>query len=134
MSCPAKINIKVKKTTTDTVKNDKYVKVRIIIHIIIVLLDSMLYTLQQQIKVTQLGHNVPIDILIIIICSTLINIAYIVIVTYMIKYLLYNYKLYTDGKYLNFFIKISKNYILIVSILAIKYFFIKLFYTIVVDT
>lgn len=33
MSCPAKISIKVKKTTTDTVKKDKYVKVRIIIHV-----------------------------------------------------------------------------------------------------
>lgn len=33
MSCPAKVSIKVKKTTTDTVKKDKYVKVRIIIHI-----------------------------------------------------------------------------------------------------
>jgi len=33
MSCPAKVNIKVKKTTTDTAKKDKYVKVRIIIDI-----------------------------------------------------------------------------------------------------
>lgn len=31
MSCPAKVSIKVKKTTTDTIKKDKYVKVRIII-------------------------------------------------------------------------------------------------------
>jgi len=34
MNCPAKVNIKVKKTTTDTVKKDKYVKVRIIVHIL----------------------------------------------------------------------------------------------------
>lgn len=88
MSCPAKVSIKVKKTTTDTIKKDKYVKVRIIILIDYnIIAQFNMYNSILQLLSALRAYS-------LIICSTFKYFVYYTIFTYINRYLLNNLKYY----------------------------------------